>query len=61
MCDKKPLKFISFTECDIKTKIFQDFTNDYITNVKYFDINTIPLEFNYSYNLQHKSNVSYCN
>lgn len=46
--------------CEIKTKIVQDLTNDCITNVKYFDTNNVPLEFNYNDILQHKSNVCYC-
>lgn len=42
MCDIKTDIF--YRICPIKTKIFQDLTctNDYITNVKYFDISTVP-------------------
>lgn len=48
MCDIKTNMF--YRICPIKTKIVQDLTctNDYITNVKYFDIGTVPLEFNYN-------------
>lgn len=47
--------------CDIKTKIFQDLTNYYSNSVKYFDIDTLPIEIDYNDILQLKSNVCYSN
>lgn len=47
--------------CDIKTKIFQDLTNYYSNSVKYFDIDTLPIEIDYNDILQLKSNVWYSN